>query len=47
MTHHPAIAATFPGVPQKEVGQPQAPQALPREKFGRIVLTNVDCISFD
>ena len=37
----------FPGVTQKEVGQLEAPQPLPRETFGRIVLTNVDCISFD
>jgi hypothetical protein len=44
VNHYPT---TFPGVTQKEVGQLEAPQALPRETFGRIVLTNVGCISFD
>ena len=44
LAHYPA---TFPGLTQKEVGQLEAPQILLRETFGRIVLTNVDCISFD
>ena len=44
LAHYPA---TFLGVTQKEVGQLEAPQALPRETFGRIVLSNVHRISFD
>jgi hypothetical protein len=47
---NPALAhylTTFPGATRKEIGPLEAPHALPGETFGRIVLINVGCISFD